>query len=455
MSTGSYASSPRTAPAIDTAAENARPESSSPFTAEATSGQSMDELRYLAAPIQRRPANGISARENAAVAHLSGGKVNLHAMGASVQRVASTDARLRAVGARSFAQGTQALVSSDADRGHEIWHLAQQAMGQVSADTTIGGQPVNTQASLEHEADRMGEAIARFSGPVAAAAPDAAAPPAIANAAAPVQRRVDSFAVDTSSYVPPTSDLLDTIDYDYFTESEKTVRSHVNARLVDTKLSTTDVPTRIEATIAADKKGDETPKRQTHKSGMVGKFGINEFYMRSGKTSEVFEGGHLIPHEIWATEDDDVDWADDYVNLVPMSRSLNVGAQEHSWRSIEHKILEAYKSLKGKATFSVGIDIEHEPYELSYDGLAWLFGLHVDGGSDGSDTIQMYGWLPTRIEAQDTTGKKAIDLGEAVENELHDTSTPITSAAELVEALKRTPLWLRMSESLRDDVEGL
>ena len=412
----------------------------------------MSSLRYLSAPIQREPAelNGISARENAAVAALSGGQVNLHALGARVERVAPTDARLQAVGARSLAQGRQALVSHEADRGHELWHLAQQAMGRVSANTTLGGQPANTQAGHEQEADRMGAAIARYTGPAVAAA----AAPLQTAVRAPLQRRDDDFEAETENYVPPTRDLLDTINYKYFTQSEKNVRSKIESRLIDTKASTTEVPTRIEATIAADKKGDETPARKTHKSGMVGKFGVNEFYLRSGGTPEVFEGGHIIPHEIWATVDSDVDSADDYVNLVPMSRNMNVGAKE-SWRAIEQKMVELYKSLKGAQTFSVGIDIGHQSYHLSYNHLAALFGLTVAGGHDGTNTIKMYDWLPTQIKAEDTSGKKPKAMGMVVENQLHNTFSPITNASELVTALKGTPLWLRMSEALRDDVENL
>jgi len=323
-------------------------------------GQALGELRYLPTPIQRRPAagaaaappappsaNGITASENAAVARLSGGRVDLHAMGASVQRVPAGDPRLRAVGARSFAQGRQALVSSDADRGHEIWHLAQQAMGQVATDTTIGGQPVNTNDGLEREADRMGDAIAGFAGDVGAEASASLPAPAQTAGTAPLQRRVDSFGVDTENYSPPTSDLIDSIDDTYFTQAPKAVRNAINASLYDTKVSNTEVPTRITATLAADQAGDTAPTRATHKSGMVGKFGMNEFFMRSGGTWEVFEGGHLIPHEIWTTADPDVAFADDYVNLVPMSRNLNVGTDEDSWKSIEGRMVTAWKSPHG------------------------------------------------------------------------------------------------------------
>lgn len=122
-------------------------------------------LHYTSSPLQRRAdRNGISARENAAIHHLSGGQVNLHAMGASIQRVSGDDPRLAAVGARSYAQGSHALISSDRDRGHELWHMAQQAMGQVTANASVGGQPLNTQDHLERDADRMSARIAAFSG---------------------------------------------------------------------------------------------------------------------------------------------------------------------------------------------------------------------------------------------------------------------------------------------------
>lgn len=126
----------------------------------------LDTPRYAAAPIQRRDnpggitPGGITAAENAAVRRLSAGRVDLHGIGATIESVPATDARLNAVQARSLTQGRHALISDPADRGHELWHIAQQAMGRVRPTERIGGQPVNAQAELEREADRMGSAIA-------------------------------------------------------------------------------------------------------------------------------------------------------------------------------------------------------------------------------------------------------------------------------------------------------
>ncbi|HWN68332.1 MAG TPA: DUF4157 domain-containing protein, partial [Haliangium sp.] len=45
--------------------------------------------------------------------------------------------------------------------GHELTHVVQQAQGRVSAGTQASGMPVNTDASLEREADVMGARAAR------------------------------------------------------------------------------------------------------------------------------------------------------------------------------------------------------------------------------------------------------------------------------------------------------
>lgn len=145
-------------------------------------------LRYHRSPIQRQdlaPAapdaearNGITAGENRAVQALSGGRVDLHAEGARLVQAPADDARLQAAGARSMAQGKTAIVSNARDRGHELWHLAQQAMSQVKAVTTVSGQPLNDEPRLEHEADRMGSVINQAAGDLPAASGTAAAPPA-------------------------------------------------------------------------------------------------------------------------------------------------------------------------------------------------------------------------------------------------------------------------------------
>ncbi|TND04556.1 MAG: hypothetical protein FD123_3825 [Bacteroidetes bacterium] len=103
--------------------------------------------------------NGISFAENETVRELSGGKVDLHESGASVQQTSASDSRLQSVGARSMAAGGEALIGDSRDRGHEIWHLAQQHMDMVKPTTTVNNTPVNDDPGLEKDADDKGAKI--------------------------------------------------------------------------------------------------------------------------------------------------------------------------------------------------------------------------------------------------------------------------------------------------------
>ncbi|CAB5669760.1 Uncharacterised protein [Delftia tsuruhatensis] len=129
------------------------------------------QRRALPAPIAGGTHNGITAGENAAVKSLSGGRVDLHASGARLHQTHAADARLQAVGARSLAQGRTAIVSDSRDRGHELWHLAQQATQRVQASASVNGRPLNDDPQLEGEADRQGAIINRAAGPIDDAVP--------------------------------------------------------------------------------------------------------------------------------------------------------------------------------------------------------------------------------------------------------------------------------------------
>ena len=63
------------------------------------------------------------------------------------------------VQALAYTQGTDIHVAPGQEKHlpHEAWHVAQQMAGRVSPTTNINGMPVNDNASLEHEADVMGE----------------------------------------------------------------------------------------------------------------------------------------------------------------------------------------------------------------------------------------------------------------------------------------------------------
>ena len=123
------------------------------------------------------------------------------------------------------------------------------------------GRPVNADAALEQEADRLGSLISRY-GP----APEASATirPAPLVAEAPVQRQVTSFDYWTEDEdLPPVPDLIEQLEHDHFTQSEKAINTKIRASMLDPKTGPTPMPSRIEATIMKNGKSDKPPTRRT------------------------------------------------------------------------------------------------------------------------------------------------------------------------------------------------
>ncbi|SMP55572.1 protein of unknown function [Fibrobacter sp. UWB10] len=74
-------------------------------------------------------------------------------------RVHYNSSKPTTVQALAYTQGTDIHVAPGQEKHlpHEAWHVAQQMAGRVSPTTNINGMPVNDNASLEHEADVMGD----------------------------------------------------------------------------------------------------------------------------------------------------------------------------------------------------------------------------------------------------------------------------------------------------------
>ena len=74
-------------------------------------------------------------------------------------RVHYNSSKPATVQALAYTQGTDIHVAPGQEKylPHEAWHVAQQMAGRVSPTTNINGMPVNDNATLEHEADVMGE----------------------------------------------------------------------------------------------------------------------------------------------------------------------------------------------------------------------------------------------------------------------------------------------------------
>ena len=111
-------------------------------------------------------ANNAAQREEVPHQNNTGMPDNLKAGIESLSGFSMDDVRVHynsskpaTVQALAYTQGTDIHVAPGQEKHlpHEAWHVAQQMAGRVSPTTNINGMPVNDNASLEHEADVMGE----------------------------------------------------------------------------------------------------------------------------------------------------------------------------------------------------------------------------------------------------------------------------------------------------------
>lgn len=103
--------------------------------------------------------NGISNRWAQATEAATG--INPQALGYSMRQTTESDPYLRSIGARSAIQGSTITIGNPKDIAHELGHIPDRVANRVKADTTIGGQPVCTDQSLETRADAFGANIQR------------------------------------------------------------------------------------------------------------------------------------------------------------------------------------------------------------------------------------------------------------------------------------------------------
>jgi hypothetical protein len=129
-------------------------------------GPRVQNLVQLKAVLQKRDAapsanrTGLPDRLKAGVEHLSG-------LSMDRVRVHYNSSRPAQLSALAYAQGTDIHVAPGQERHlpHEAWHVVQQAQGRVRAtEQMANGTAVNSDRSLEAEADRMGHAAAGFGG---------------------------------------------------------------------------------------------------------------------------------------------------------------------------------------------------------------------------------------------------------------------------------------------------
>lgn len=108
---------------------------------------------------QRRPAAPGAANRTGLPDGLKAGVESLSGLSMDNVRVHYNSGRPAQLNALAYAQGTDIHLAPGQEQHlpHEAWHVVQQAQGRVRPTMQMqGGTPVNDDASLESEADRMG-----------------------------------------------------------------------------------------------------------------------------------------------------------------------------------------------------------------------------------------------------------------------------------------------------------
>jgi hypothetical protein len=400
--------------------------------------------------VQTKSAAPAQVNNSGLPANLKSGIESLSGLSMDHVQVHRNSSKPAQLNARAFAQGSDIHLAPGQDQHlpQEAWHVVQQAQGRVKPTMQLkGGVPVNDDAGLEREADVMGawavvQSFQRRSpGDIAIMeqTPDV------------LQRSVTDFEVDSVQYGPPGIDILETIDDSDFTQTTKQISNKVRTSLNDPLVKTLSVPERVTALLEQSPKGVSHPARGS-RSRNIGLIGRDEFRLKTG-SSENFEGGHIIPHALWDDDDNDVDFAGSYVNLVPMSRTLNVMA----WAGKEVEIKDKLASIDAGDQLEVVIDIGHQEYSLTNQESANRFDLNVKIGRDPNKSNWLYGWNLTSASVNWThieTGSD-MELSDVEENNLRNTHAEIEDAEELIKQLKESGFWMRMSGILKQQLESL
>ncbi|NEQ62449.1 MAG: DUF4157 domain-containing protein, partial [Moorea sp. SIO4A1] len=392
---------------------------------------------------------GLPDRLKAGIENLSGYSMD----DVRVHYNSSKPAQLQAL---AYAQGTDIHVGPGQEMHlpHEAWHVVQQMQGRVKPTWQVNGMSINREMGLEHEADLMGsvsltmveqQADRRKSKLVGWSDERVLQSPVI-------QRKVQKFeAIESKNYFPPGFDLSQELEKVFSQESMKIINDKLSNSLLKTTQSLIEVPVKVEAILEKDD-DDVTPKRKTYKSGNIGKIGKNLYWLRTG-TWERFEGGHLIPHALWDILDNDVESADDYINLVPMSSTMN----QETWKKIEKEMTEKYNSLKEGEELKVEILIKREVLKLGvYDIIVKR--LEIDWSSEDTRKnriIKLYGWNPIDISSKIVNQQTGSERRNRVaENEAREPSRVIETKDQLIGAMERVGIKDRVKKELWKEIFG-
>lgn len=139
-----------------------------------------------------------------------------------------------------------------------------------------------------------------------------------------IQRRVNSFSSSSIICKTPNQQLKEALPKAQLIDLTNIVPSVAEAS-INEKLTTTGNVTKV-SVVKATLNKNVTNKigRISTCSQIIGAVGRDEYNLQYNQPM-AFEGGHLISHCLWDQNDKDVNHADGFLNLVPMSRTLNMG----------------------------------------------------------------------------------------------------------------------------------
>jgi len=118
-------------------------------------------------PAQTKSAVQLKANETGMPDQLKSGIEATSGLDMSDVKVHYNSSQPAQLNAHAYAQGTNIHVAPGQERHlpHEAWHVVQQKQGRVQATMQLKESvPVNDDASLEHEADVMGQKSMEFKG---------------------------------------------------------------------------------------------------------------------------------------------------------------------------------------------------------------------------------------------------------------------------------------------------
>lgn len=259
-------------------------------------------------------------------------------------------------------------------------------------------------------------------------------------AQAAIQRKVTNYSVSSEGMVEaPRDQLKRLIDPAKFTNPPATIFQNIDKWT--NIYGNVKIWNRVKATIHSQD-GEQHPPRSGIAQNIVGLLGKDEYMIKTGDI-HAFEGGHIIPLSVWGSNDTKAGAANDYQNLVPMSRTLNI----NGWAAAESRMKDGTKK-------NWDIKIDRENYEVPYGAIAQNFFLTLNNpGADRQQTVYMNGISPLSIIAT-SSGSSIPSIG-AETGTIRPANRMITTGAELKAFLASKKGWEYLSDAMQGRVNAI